>query len=576
MEDQKDVIMRIEDMTVKELRILAKQKGCPLNGLSLKAEIQEKLLEFLQTETASVPSSAQIKLFSEESTPCETPLRTTSKLACLPLLVDEFLYMWEGGFICHPAVMSEMARETGVELETRAYHASPELLWDIVAQIPGDVRLHLDEPSSMLTSGWAASFQSLVRIEVDTSERKEELIRLIKQTHQRFDSELFIEVGSVPSSDPLVVESDAEWTVLKSNGFNRMKKIDSAIGAIAVSSYVERLMLVQRRLNSSIPQLGWLGSAIFETDIWRQRLTKEFDTGSVEHLRFFAEGAKNCINLECEWKFDIRDELSAWRNGEDNFPALWSRFALDLSEEVRNAIEKDMCRGLIRDVMIEHGGHLTPWLIYILLLWKHKGIRNRSSNASQSLLHTLIDFVDGDIVNGQTAVTIGAYHGWHMGYQLCMASPVNWTRVYGGNSYWWSLKLSSKALAPIASALINQSEFRSENQGQWRIPLSGECSLVLQANGVVRMVDVDISELRHICQTESSDLAGIRAFLPLLPGALESMTKNGGYSLGEKKLEELIRDVASALKSDDERGSKRRFVKMLLAGWRNTNHQKDE
>lgn len=565
-------------MTVKEMRILAKEKGCPLNGLSKKADIQKKLLEFLQPETASVPISAQTKLFSVESTPCETPLRTTSKLACLPLLVDEFLFMWEGGFICHPAVMSEIAMETGAELEARAYHARQELAWNIVAQIPGEVRLFVSDAPEKLTVDWAASFASLVRIEVDSLGFKEELIRRIQQTHQRLDAELPIQVGNVSSVEPPEVQSQSTWSVHESTGFTRMKRIDSMIGAIAVSGYVERLMLVKRKLNSSISDLGWMGSAIFQTDMWKKRLEKETDKGTMDGLRRFAENANDYLKVQDEWQFDIRDTLSVWRNGEDDFPALWSRYTLELPEEIRVSIEKDMRRGLIRDVMIDHANDLTPWLMYIALLWKHKGIRNRSSNASQSLLHTLIDFADEGIVSGQEAVTIAAYHGWHMGYQLCTASPVDWTSVFGGTSDWWSLRLSSKSLAAISSALIKNSELSLKSQPQVYLALRGGLSLVFDANDVARIHDADIAEFNRMCQTESSSMQEIHALLPGLLGALKSLTgkqRDERALLGPKELEKFMRDMASELESDDEYGSKRRLVKMILAGWHSTNHEQD-
>lgn len=560
---------------MKELQELAKQKGCSLKGARRKLEIQERLLEFCFPKLHA-PTEVQTELFSEERTSGNTANMSKPNLVCLPLLTDEFLFMWEGGLICHPAVMSEMARETGVELEARIYHSTPELAWEKVAQIPGEVRLYLSNAPQRLTVDLAASFQSLVRIEVDSLGFKEELIRRIKQTHQRLDNELNIQVGSSLSTEPLKVQTDSTWSVLESEGFIRMKRMDSIIGAIAVSSYVERLMLVEGKLNTSIMDLGWLGSAVFQTDIWRTRLEKE--SGNVEKLRSFADAAIAHSELECEWQLDIRDELSAWRNGEDDFPLLWSKFAHALPKEVSEAIAKDMRRGLIRDVMLGYSGHLTPWLIYVLLLWKHKGIRNRSSNASQSLLHTLIDFSGEGVVSGQDAVIIAAHHGWHMGYQLCMASPVDWTSVYGGPSHWWSLKLSSKALARISSALINKKELIAEKESPNRLSLNGGLILAIHETGVVRRKDSDIEELVRVCKTESKGWNGVLALLPSLLHALKSLRESdqkGNLSLGVKEIDELTSAVASELESDDKHCSKRRLVKMILAGWRSTKHQQD-
>jgi hypothetical protein len=577
MENQEDLKRRIKDGRISQLKELADEIGCSLNGAKKREDMRKRLWEFSFPGTP-FPTSTQPMLFSEEHAPAKTHGSDARKLVCLPLIVDEFLFMWEGGFICHPAVMSEMARETGVELEARAYHDSQELPWDIVAQIPGEVRLYVSDAPEKLTVDWAASFRLLVRIEVDSLESKEELIRRIQQTHQRLDAELQIQVGNVSSTDLSKVQPNLKWSVLESKGFIRMKRIDSMIGAIAVSSYVERLMLVQRKLNSSIRDLGWLGSAIFQTEIWKKRLMQESDNANVEGLRGFAENANNYLNFKYEWQFDIRDTLSAWRLGEDDFPALWSRFALELPEEIRASIERDMRRGLIRDVMINYANNLTPWLIYIALLWKHKGIRNRSSNASQSLLHTLIDFAADGIVSGQNAVTIAAYHGWHVGYQLCTASPVDWAGVYGGASNWWSLKLSSNALAAISSALIQDCELSHKNRSQECVPLSGGFSLVFHSNGVARIEDTDVTELYRICQTESTGRKKFHALLPGLLGGLKSLPgrpREGSAFLGQNELEIFIRDVAAEMESDDEHGSKRLLVKVLLAGWNSTKHEQD-
>ena len=577
MENQKDLRRLIADWKKDDLVQFAKRQRCSLKGCRNNEERRNKLLEFLGlAQSEQLPT--QGNLFVEEPLSSKVPPSKDTKLVCLPLIVDEFLFMWEGGIMCHPAVMSEMAMETGVELQARAYHASQELAWDIVAQIPGEVRLFVSDAPEKLTVDWAASFESLVRIEVDSLGFKEELIRRIQQTHQRLDAELPIQVGNVSSVEPSEVQSQSNWRVRESKGFTRMKRIDSMIGAIAVSGYVERLMLVQGKLNSSISDLGWLGSAIFQTDMWKKRLEKETDKGTVEGLRSFAENANDYLNVQDEWQFDIRDTLSVWRNGEDDFPALWSRYTSEVPEEIRVSIEKDMRRGLIRDVMIDHANNLTPWLMYIALLWKHKGIRNRSSNASQSLMHTLIAFADEGIVSGQKAVMIAAYHGWHMGYQLCTASPVDWTSMFGGTSDWWSLRLSSKSLAAISSALIKNSELSLKSQPQGYLALRGGLSLVLDANGVARIQDADITEFNRMCQTESSSVQEIHALLPGLLGALKSLTgkqRDERALLGPKELEKFMRDMASELESDDEYGSKRRLVKLILAGWHSTNHNQD-
>jgi hypothetical protein len=569
MKNKRSLESLIENGTIPELRELAKEKGCSLQGLKRRPEIQEKLRKFCIPEK-SYPTVVQTKIFVGEPARGDTADGSGPRLACLPLSADEFLFMWEGGFICHPAVMSEMARETGVELEVRAYHASHELAWDIVAQLPGKVRLHLSDTPDKLTVDWATSFGSLVRIEVESLEFKDELIRRIQQTHQRFDAELVIQVGSFLSDQPSEVQHDPTWSVLESIGFRRTKRIDSMIGAIAVSSYVERLMLVKGKLNSSITVLGWLGSAIFETDIWKVRLEKESGSGNVEGLKCFAADAKDSMNLESEWQFDIRDELSAWRNGEDDFPVLWSRFASGLSQKVGEAIATDMRRGLIRDVMLEYSRCLTPWMIYVLLLWKHKGIRNRSSNASQSLLHTVVEFVDEGIVSGQDAVVIAAYHGWHLGYQLCMASPVDWVAVYGGQSHWWSLRLPPKALKAISSTLIEKGEFPSERPSPDIVHLTGGLTLVLDIRGVARIEDTYVAELRRISKTKSSGWDGFHTLLLWMPNALKSLKdrqQEVNSSLNENEIDELLREVASELESDDAGGSKRRLIKMLLDGW---------
>ena len=577
MVNKKDFRRRIQCGTKEKLLQLAQQLGCSLDACRTNQTKRNKLLDCLDL-AQSEQSHTQGDLFVEEPLSSNIPPSKEAKLVCLPLIVDEFLFMWEGGFMCHPAVMSEIAMETGVELEARAYHASQELAWDIVAQIPGEVRLFVSDAPEKLTVDWAASFESLVRIEVDSLGSKEELIRRIQQTHQRLDTELPIQVGNVSSVEPPEVQSQSIWSVRESRGFTRMKRIDSMIGAIAVSGYVERLMLVQGNLKSSISDLGWMGSAIFQTDIWKKRLEREIDKGTLDGLRSFAENANDYLNFKDEWQFDIRDTLSDWRNGEDEFPALWSRYTPELPEEIRVSIEKDMRRGLIRDVMKDHANDLTPWLMYIALLWKHKAIRNRSSNASQSLLHTLIDFADEGIVSGQKAVMIAAYHGWHMGYQLCTASPVDWTAKHGGSSDWWSLKLSSKSLAAISSALIKHSKLSLKSQPQRYIALRGGSSLALHTNGVVRIEDADITEFNRMCQAESSIRQEIHALLPGLLGALKSLTgkeRDERAVLGPKELEKFMRDMASELESDDEYGSKRRLVKMILAGWYSTNHRQD-
>ena len=106
----------------------------------------------------------------------------------------------------------------------------------------------------------------------------------------------------------------------------------------------------------------------------------------------------------------------------------------------------------------------------------------------------------------------------------------------------------------------------------------GGLSLVLHTNGVVRIQDADITEFNRMCQTESPIRQEIHTFLPVLLGALKSLTgkqRDEIALLGPKELEEFMRDMASELKSDNEHGSKRRLVKMILACWHSTNHKQD-
>ena len=210
MENQKDLRRLIADWKKDDLVQFAKRQRCSLKGCRNNEERRNKLLEFLGlAQSEQLPT--QGNLFVEEPLSSKVPPSKDTKLVCLPLIVDEFLFMWEGGIMCHPAVMSEMAMETGVELQARAYHASQELAWDIVAQIPGEVRLFVSDAPEKLTVDWAASFESLVRIEVDSLGFKEELIRRIQQTHQRLDAELPIQVGNVSSVEPSEVQSQSNW-----------------------------------------------------------------------------------------------------------------------------------------------------------------------------------------------------------------------------------------------------------------------------------------------------------------------------------------------------------------------------
>lgn len=555
---------------VKDLDQLADEWGHKWSSEGLKREEKrEELSRLLGKQTNE--EDVQGRLFETPATGQRQSNPPLSGEVCLPLSRDEFLFMWEGGFLCHPAILVAMLRETASEIADSRYQGHPILDWEQLRQVPLDVRVFLNDESDSLTKDWRMPFSSVNRVEV-AAEEVHELQLKLRQTHQGFKDEFAI-VASSSSLSGMEWPVKKEWDIQGSPEFAHAKKIDSTMGAIAVAGYVERVLLVQQKFQVTVDEVGWLGAAVLNYPAWSVREGNKSAGGDMAEAFYeLVKYVRDDVGLGQGVTPDVRNRLSEWSNGVDDFPGLWVEVSSSMPDEVSNAIATGMRRGLLKDVLHVHREVLSPWMKYVLLLWKHKGVRNRSSNARQSLLHSLFAFVNEELIKGDEAVLIAGYHGWHIGYMLCVSPPDSGhIEKYGGPEHWWKLRWPSDTLFKVSKRLLDSSIQEAPKHEERSIALKYPQVLNYNGNGMVFLGDFDVNALRQIADGDEKNCTRAIQFLRRFREMLRSINEmdNPSEDIGYEKADwsKEVRAIQDELLQNDSNGVGRDLLKGVTRWW---------
>lgn len=558
---------------VQDLELLAKQWGHKWSKSRLKREEKREELKFLLGKKTN-ESDSQRQLFESDGVGPEQMHPPATGEVCLPLSLDEFLFMWEGGFLCHPAILVAMLRESASEIADSRFRGHPDLEWEQLRQVPLDVRVFISDDSESLTEDWRMPFSAVNRVEV-VAEEVSELRRKLNQTHQGFRDDFPI-VASTASLSGIDWPMKREWVIRESPAFVDAKRLDSTLGAIAVAGYVERILLVEGHIQVAVDDVGWMGAALLNFPVWSGREENRSTANGKVAAAFaeFVDYIRDDVGRGQSGVLDVRDRLSAWSHGEDDFPGLWVEVSSSISEEVSSAIAKRMRRGFVKEALEEYREVLSPWMKYVLLLWRHKGVRNRSSNARQSLMHSLFDFVNVGLIGGSEGVLIAGYHGWHIGYMLCVAPPNSgFIEKYGGPENWWKLRLPTNTLFGVSKRLLGEQFNEPPEHHVKSHALKYPHSLEYDGSGLVRLGDVDVNAFKQHVQDGAHGILFIRRFKQMLRFDKE-MERGWKDSGGEK--DDILNEISAVqteLLRDDDSGTGRELLRSITR-WLSTSKRR--
>ena len=500
-----DVRKELEALTISSLKKYVKEHGLKVPGISSfrkpnEAELRQRILQILQDPPPELFNADDIDFSQNEE--------RTSDEVFVPLSFGEIIFMWELGFVCHPVVLKELLEDVGGITITGPLMEAPSCDWSALRAIQSDARLYFSTQSSRFSRDWIVPWDE-VRIVVKDETGLTELLRQLSMTHQRFDQRWIFEAEVVDFSQEEVPTSPQAENFIES--FPSEAKVDhsnldAALGALAMLRHFERYLLVNsREFHSTTLHGGWLGAAILDSEPWRRRMdSKPAKNGDDPYCAWLQEVSKNvlkCISEHRRVNWDFRDDLRAIEDSEKTLQSLLSFLAKEITPVVENELIALIKRRRFNDALcLPEVKSLDSIAKYALLLCKHRQIRVRSSNARQSLYNDVFELLDRKILSQFEAKKIMFYHGWNVGYQLCVANPsASLIDQFGADESWWSIKMPIPISSDLLRGLLGKGQkAESRYHSNALMPEWDFQACEADGYGVVRSTNPYEKELRQI------------------------------------------------------------------------------
>jgi len=376
---------------------------------------------------------SQVKIEAEMNPELQTSAFKNKRLF-LPTTITELIYFWDRGYICHPAVLFELLKKKYGNYEpcsisrfeninlTEVYNVKFELLIEFESQ---------NASSTVVSGNWITPCNSIKRLVVKDSDTKDSIIRFFHASYTGFTSELDINVENIDSIYDTTKDSNLAFSEIKGISddiIESFKRLDSCLGGIALSSFIERkLLLNNEHIFDELHLYGYMGQSILNIDSPKYESKPSWKVLDfiVDRIRQELKGGKPSLNDDEAFAYSLR-VLEFIRNGD--IPLI-KECALDYNEnkcgksqksafdafithlkkrEITDAIQKIPLTSKARD----------PFLIFAAMAGSFINLGVPASNDKQSFLIAIDRFYHDGIINPEEMVISGYLLGSFLSYSL--------------------------------------------------------------------------------------------------------------------------------------------------------------
>jgi hypothetical protein len=513
----------------------------------------------------------------------------------LPTSVNEFTHFWERGYLCHPAVLMELVKQSHGSYDAcsifqfecidlgEVYHVNFELLLEFESEKGED---------AIVTANWICPFKLVKRVIVNNIDERNKIIRFLNATSRGISKNLEITVESFDSiynknqNSNLTISENAN----KPSGdiIEQFKKLDSYLGAIAMSSFIERKTFVNRgQSDEGISFFGYLAGDVLKQEIEIvEKKGKEDVFGYIKkrirediHLLDIPTSSDNSIQY-CHKMFDLlknrKDELileSALAHNESNS----GRFPEKSLVEIKLCAAKRRWRDAIQQIP---SNPRDPFLIFSLIKGNFVNLDVPASADRQSFMLTLDKYVSEGLITQDEMVLQGYLLGLYISYPLLWRPIVEEDNFNLIESDLLKLKLSDEAFFDVIFKILPSLPLLKLHKGKLFNAESGIQSnrtsyfwkakphlQLVSKNDSLKIVDADYELFEEWSKKPNSEK--LKVLMMLLMSDLNLKEKSSIHALLElyfkhDSLDTEINDIKRLLLTDNFSKNKREWLRILL------------
>ena len=346
----------------------------------------------------------------------------------LPILFNELIFFWERGYICHPKILNTLVKRTHPDYETCQIVDFEQI--ELTSRYPVKFEVLLEfagyneSVNSVITSNWITPFLSVKNIFIDNKEDKDILIRLLRATNKGFnDKDYRIEVNNFNELYINGVEKElkGQAIIIEESDLLEFMKLDSIIGGIAVSAFIEKSILLKGHTFFKKTSIyGTIGARLLDVGT-----TLDLTKITILNYVINALGAKYGISDDTDQFSYIKHifDLILKRDNEgleklvfDHQRKESSRIAPATLKLVQSHLNKSAIINVINEIPKEQR---DPFLIFIAFINQYPNIGVPASNDRQSFLFAVKDLFSKGDINAQESIIICYCLGAYLGYPMC-------------------------------------------------------------------------------------------------------------------------------------------------------------
>lgn len=382
----------------------------------------------------------------------------------LGVTIDELIQYWQRGYICHPKILDSMMKESSVE------HRSSDLteLDEI------DLSLHQGSSSIVLSFDPSPKYKVLKfttiiplsrlnEIQVFTVEDQEIVSRSLINTNYGFDSGA-LSINLVEK--PRVQENSSKIKSYRINSgneeqvINDLKFIDSWIGGIAISGFLERSQFLDgEHFKTNISRSGIFYEGIFGDKSIAEQNDKRLVDFIIEKSKLKIKGINNG---QYEYLNELFDDFRDQNDSKIETKVLENlRFRTPENfETIMNALEENMVRKAID--LAPKRPLRDPFFLFYALLNQFSNTKVGASSDRQSFLFAIQEFYSDGSISQEELLVLAFFLGHYIGYSRC------WEPVERASSSEWredqeyrKLLLTHNRIEELLSTLLPYTNINS-------------------------------------------------------------------------------------------------------------------